>query len=228
MVLSAYCQSSSSCRRSVVGLHRLLVFSLVARQSSLPSCLICRRRVVSHAVCQSSVFVVIGRHCFVVSPVIVNHCYLVGCWSSSPYRSVIGLLVIVGHQSSSSRCRSIVVFVWHCQSVISPRQSLSSVNVVHDHHLSCCRPESIIDCHLWSPVGVRCLWSSVICGCPSPIGVRHLWSSVDRCLLSVVVRRPLTVIVRHPSSVVCGCLWSSVDHHPSSIVCGRLSIVVCS
>ena len=229
VVSSAHHRSSSSCHQSVVGLCRLLVSLLVGCQSSLPSCLICRRRIISHAIHQSSAFVVIGRHRFVVSLVIINHRHPVGRQLSSPCRSVIGLSVIIG-----LHCL-IVDLLWSSSGIISQSSvlvglcclSMSSTIIV------CCvvvwsPSESVVDRRLWSPIRVRHLWSSVICSRTSFVVIHRLWSSI-------VCSRPSSVVVCGClSSVIC-CLWLSrvdclpltmVIHHPSTIVCGHLSIVV--
>ena len=187
VVSSVRCRSSSSPCRSVISLCRLLVSSSVGRQSLSPSCLICRRRVVGRAVCQSSVFVIIGHRHFVTLSVIGHsrlvvqlsvcrsslvvglHCLIVGpSWSLS---GVVGQSsVLVGVRPHPHRVSSISSSV-----VCHLPRSLSSVVLSSG---VCRRPSPVVACRSSSSVVICRLWLSVICGCPSPVGVRRLWSSV--------------------------------------------------
>ena len=246
---------------SVVGLRGLvsplsvfIVSSLISRRSLLSPCLL---------VGWSSVIVAFLSHlslsrCRSCHPLVFGLRHhralslrrLVGRRSSSPCRSVVSSSVVVGHWSSSSCRRSVVVFVWRRWSVISPRwcSSTSSLSVIHI--VVCCLPWSSSSVMLSSRVQsqplsvvahrsllsvvVRHLWLSVVCGCPLPIGVCHLWlsvnhrlwSSVNRCLWSSVICGQLSTVVCGRQLFVNHRLWSTVDRHLWSTVDHHLWLTV--
>ena len=182
--LSISCQSSSS-PHLLAGRSSVIV-AFLSHLSSL-HCRSCRLSVFSlHCHRVSSLCRIVGRHRSSLScqlSVIITlsfSCRFIGLCRSSVFVVLLSihhglcLASLVSHQSSS------VFIVCQCR----PRSS--SVMLLSGVHWSL--SESIIDCRLWLPVGVRCLWSSIVCGCPSPVRVHCLWSSVQGTLPILVTK----------------------------------------